>query len=346
MKKLLKAAVSGAMLLLMAGALTACGKSGKEETVQANNEVESTPPPMQEYTSEEDTEVYDEMEDEQFITEEICSLYNEYLQEGISEDELEALLDSMYQVSIDEAKSIFEENAEELGYGEVLALANIPYFEASEEIKNASLSQFKFQVADMNLGMFTKMSDCMEQIENSELPLTYDYNPDKLIIDGSADSVTVYLGEEPYLSLLAVNFVEDAWVKGETLPIKECIVNSIEIKDYSNVYYAGGIPALDMGISRDEYDALVQEDFGELMPNIERRELISNGHYQIEYAFKNSFSHGYVLACEGFARECSDYTYTAQFDDTGTSLEKIEMLTPDTVPNFANLGEDNIVIER
>lgn len=248
---------------------------------------------------------------------------------------------------MEEAASLYEESAEDLGFSaeEIDLAQTVKHFEAMDEIKNASMRQFKFQAADMILGMYTSVADCMEQVENSELPFTYEYNPDKLMSLQQGAEIEIYLADEVYMTLWA-NAAPRNSETTDTRSLKECVVYNIELEDYSNVYYAGGIPAMGSGISLQEYDELMQEDFADIMDDINRGEQGQSDNYYVEYSF-SARSH-YVLECGGAAKPCSDYTYQAYFDETGTSLERLELYhnAGFIVGRVGGVWDDDIIVER
>lgn len=237
--------------------------------------------------------------------------------------------------------------------------AEIPYFEATDEIKNASMHQFKLQIADMVFDTFSKVSDCMEEFENSELPFTYEYNPDKLIpMKDSGFSgdiiIDVYLNDKLYIQLYTINAPQTAGDR-ETRALKDCVVYGMDLKDYSNVYYAGGIPAMDSGLSLKEFDELMLEDFNEFFGDMaDRAELLNSPDtytilYKTRKRYNTSTGGNYIFECNGAANVATGYYYEAVFDETGTNLDLLALKHDYfSYYKFQNDGvyEDDIIIER
>lgn len=344
-RKVLVAGLAATIVLSM----TACGSSKKQETVQVQD-VQGEE--LQNAVQENDEEWVEDEETEDFVEEEtgeepivICELYLSYLLGELSEEEVGEELEIL-GVSLEEAATIYEESAEDLGFSEEEAnlAQTVKHFEAMDEIKNASMRQFKFQVADMILGMFTGVSDCMEQIESSELSFTYEYNPDKLMTFRDGYFIDIYLGDEVYMTLKVKNLPRSP-LEQVTRPLKECIVYDIELNDYSNVYYAGGIPAMGNEISYQEYDELMQEEFADIMDEITRSESSQGNNFYVSYSFKLN-SH-YVLEYYGATKDCYDFVYQACFDETGANLETFKLLhSSEFAGNIGGIQDDDIIIER
>ena len=202
----------------------------------------------------------------------------------------------------------------------------IPHFEATDEIKNASMQQFKVQVADMVFDSFHKVPDYIEKIENSELPFTFEYNPDKLVPVRNSADIEIYLHNELYMTLHAVNAarsLEDS----ETRTLSESIVCWVEYNDYSNIYYAGGIAAVDGGISAAEFDERMQTDLNYFIErnDILRSEHIQEDSYHIDYDFTSRIGSTPVLECDGAVQQWRSYTYRAVFNETGTELKSLKL---------------------
>lgn len=228
----------------------------------------------------------------------------------------------------------------------------IPHFEATDEIKNASMYQFKIQVADMIFESFYRVSDYMEKIENSALPFTHNYNPDKLITitqpGYETEKIEIYLNGELYMRLIAGNPDKSKDDK-ETRPLKDCMVCNIKFYDNSNVYFAGGIPALDSGMSIAEFDSIMQEGytapFGDDMTY--RVENTQENSFVITYGSNNC---NHFLECDGAIRSAGDYKYVAYFDETGTNLKLLKLDGGYAMAGLYrwsdNIKDSNIIIER
>ncbi len=345
---MIKKALFSGLIVIMTISMTACGTSGKQEEKQ-EDEVQETVVQQEESDIaevENEEEGYIE-EDESFYIEEICYMYNDYLLGNITEEEM-ADVEEIYGVTIDEAESIFMENADAFGFGESLAVAERPYFEATEEIKNANLMQLKMQVADMMLEQYMNVADCIEQIENSKLPFSYEYNPDTLVSGDSAyKTIEVYLDGEKYMKINVCNPPRYFGDK-ETRKLSDCVAYYIEVVDYSNVYYAGGLPALDGGITREEFDTLIQNNYGDLSEKINKYETTGNG-YQVTYRMSGYPVHlsNYLLQCDDATVYHMSYFYRAQFDETGQNLQKVTIESSgESLWNKKDINEGDVIIER
>lgn len=202
----------------------------------------------------------------------------------------------------------------------------IPHFEATDEIKNASMGQFKLQVADMVFDSFCQVSDYIEKIENSELPFTFEYNPDKLVPVWNRTDLEIYLHDELYMTLHTVN-AGRSFEDQETRTLNESFVYWIDFNDYSNIYYAGGIAAVDDRMSAAEFDERMQTDLNYFIERNElsRSEYIQEDSYHIDYNFEYRGLGQSVLECDGAAQQCCYYKYRAVFNDTGTKLESLKL---------------------
>lgn len=346
LRKTLITGIAVTMMLVM----TACGGSKEQEASKMNN-VQNENIPNGNPTVQ--TAAADNADDMSY--DDICQVYFDYRTGTTTEEDFEDYMQSI-NMTLEEIEAVFEQHGglliDELAMIEADSPTEIPHFDATDEIKNATMQQFKFQAADMVFTSFSRLTDCLEQIDNSTLPFTYEYNPDKLMDIERKAEIDVYLNNELYLTLCAGNprrFHDD----GETRLLKECIVYEIRLEDYSNVYYAGGIPAMDSGLSVAEFDELMQEDLGSLIENnyVKRDNNILGDpyHYHVYYEFRYKMSSALVLECDNAAQKCSYYTYQGTFDEAGTSLESL-------ILNYKNLNgwdfetfglsDDDIIMER
>lgn len=339
-----KALISG-LVAVMALSMSACGKSKGQEPSQVKDVPSEN---VQNENAPNETVSEDDAED--IVNDEICQIYFDYSTGVLSEKDTINYLQSM-NVTLDEAAAIFDQYGGFLAEELAMAEADMPpYFEAADEIKNASMLHFKLQAADMVFSSFSKVSDCMEKIENSELSFTYEYNPDKLMPQHGGSNIDIYLNDELYMTLKARNAPMSSEDK-ETRALKDCIVCWIDMKDFSNVYYAGGIPAMDSGISVAEFDELMQKDLGSLMENkqVKRDERLYNSDsYLVRYSFTYAL-YNYVLECDGAVQSSHNYAYWGIFDETGTKLQKLT-LEYDPINNWDyqsyGIQDKDIIIER
>lgn len=363
LKKALIMGLAAAMALSMA----ACGSPKKQETsltkdaetqnVQAQNMQDENI--QNEAARPDDAENIPEDNDTDY---EICRIYFNYRTDILSGEEAEEQLQD-FGVTLDEAEEIFNHYDGEAAEDIAMMRSSIPmHFEPTDEIMNATLTQFKLQVADMVFDSFSKVSDCMEKIENSELDFTYDYNPDKLVPFSSPGSgstqIEIYLNGELYMKLCAYN-VDRTPDDRTTCALKDCMLMYIELNDYSNSYYAGGIPAADSEMSAAELNSLFEksyaDSFGEDI-TIQRNEIAKDDEYSINYFPTVPYSgmedgylgHRYILECDGAAERAASYHYEATFDESGTYLKKLELFWgTHGQHNWSDeVREDSIIIER
>lgn len=352
---MLKKALIMGLAATMALSMAACGSPKKQEAsltkdaetqnVQAQNMQDENI--QNEAVRPDDAENIPEDNDTDY---EICLIYFNYRTDILSEEEAEEQLQD-FGVTLDEAAEIFNHYDGEAAEDIAMMRSSIPmHFEPTEEIMNASMHQLKFQVADMVFTSFSRVTDCMEQLENSEMPFVYEYNPDQLIPCSSFSDIKIFLNGELYMKLYVTNPKRSEGDK-ETRTLKECIANRIELFDYSNVYYAGGIPALNSGISSAEYDERMQNDLQLFIENnkVERKESIVDNRYCISYNFLYTSKEQYVLECDGIHQAYDSYNYYAAFNETGTKLESLQLILDPShsgyLPNN-NSFTTYIVIER
>lgn len=321
-----KALITG-LAAMMAFSMAACGSPKKQEaslTKDAETQNVQDENIRNEAARPDDTENIPEDNDTNY---EICLIYFNYRTDILSEEQAEEQLQD-FGVTLDEAEDIFNhydgESAEDID----MMRSSLPvHFEPTDEIMNASMHQLKFQVADMVFTSFSRVTDCMEQVENSELPLVYEYNPDRLIPCGSFSDIEISLNGELYMKLYVTN-PNRSEEDNETRTLKECIANRIELFDYSNVYYAGGIPAINSGMSSAEYDERMQNDLQLFIENdrAARKENINENRYCISYNFLYNAKEQYVLECDGIHQAYDSYKYYAIFNETGTKLESLRLI--------------------
>lgn len=327
LKKKLLTGIIAVMIL----SISACGSSKEQKTTKTQNA--KTENIQRETVS--DKEVRNETIPEDVSDEmnkyEICMTYFNF-RSGLEteEDTIDHL--QILGVTLDEAEVIFEQYGgdfmEELAQIEADAPTDIPYFDATEEIKNASMQQFKFQVADIVFSSFSTLTDCIEQIENSTLSFTCEYNPDKLMPIQDKAHIEVYLNNELYMTLEVGNPRRTSDDE-TTRTLKEGIVYNIILNDYSNVYYAGGIPAINAGISVAEFDELMQKDLNSMIED-KTMSRIDNiygdpNHYYLYYQFTTPLNR-IVLECDNAAQNCCNYKYKAMFNESGTELESFMLV--------------------
>lgn len=335
LKKTLTAGLAAIMMLSM----TACGGSKEQEVSKmenVQNENVQNENVQNENAQNENvpdgnapaqTAAADDMDEMSY--DEICQAYFDYRTGVTAEEDFEDYMQDI-NMTLDEIEAVFEQHGgylkNELAMIEADSPVGIPHFDATDEIKNASMQQFKFQTADMVFTSFSRITDCLEQIDNSTLPFTYDYNPDKLMTICSRTEMEVYLNNELYMTL-GIGNPRREHDDENTRPLKECIVYHIELEDYSNVYYAGGIPAMDSGLSVAEYDELMQKDLNSLIESnyVTRTDRVYGDpdHYHVYYDFDLHFGENLVLECDNASQLCAYYTYQGTFDEAGTRLETL-----------------------
>ena len=110
-------------------------------------------------------------------------------------------------------------------------------FECLEEIKTASPESGLVQVDDMILQYGCKVSDVIEDIENSKSSFEYldDYNENELVISNEGVGIIFLKEADRYFEIIAEN------VTDETISLKDCVVVKIVTCKAArgNVFYAG-----------------------------------------------------------------------------------------------------------
>lgn len=141
------------MSALLAVSLTACGGDApKQEEVKqeaTQNEAEDNGSAVEETKEDENSEQGFSDGDLRAITFE----YHSYLQGAVSEEDLEIDM-SMYNLSIEEAKTVYEEHGAEYGYVN---------YEPSEEILNSNLGDSIMQFGDVVVNFPCTLGEFMEQ---------------------------------------------------------------------------------------------------------------------------------------------------------------------------------------
>lgn len=141
------------MSALMVTSLTACGgDTPKQDEVKqeaTQNEAEDNGSAVEETKEDENSEQGFSDGDLRAITFE----YHSYLQGAVSEEDLEIDM-SMYNLSIEEAKTVYEEHGAEYGYVN---------YEPSEEILNSNLGDSIMQFGDDVVNFPCTLGEFMEQ---------------------------------------------------------------------------------------------------------------------------------------------------------------------------------------
>lgn len=255
---LTKKFLAGGLALVMVLGITACGKSGKEETELVNNEVESTPPQMEEYTPEEEYMPEDLGIEEDFANEEICAIYYAYMFGEASESEISETLE-FYGKSLDDAKAIFDEHGEEYGY---------KIYEMSEEIKNSKIGDDIMQVGDSIIHFPCTLGEMLDSTGG------------ELITDGVSKANRAFQEEYMYPCAESLDTFFDwdsckyAMIKtpdesflycslsipsdGEIERARDAYVKRV-LTGSNNVYLAGGIHT---GLSMEEVDEVFSANIG------------------------------------------------------------------------------------
>lgn len=225
--------------------LTACGSSDKKEASQPNNEEESTSM----IVVKPDSELSDEMEEDLYNPEEICALYYDYIYGLIPEAEYLETLEAVFETNPDDAKSIFEEYGDELGY---------KIYEMSSEIQNSKVGDQIIQIGDVVVEFPCTVEELIEltggelidpaNVKNTyrifkELSLYSQY--DTLEVLGQGGNILLKTSDN---SILYCGLKGD----GELHRAKELYINTIRTGS-NNVFLAGGIHT---GLSMEEIDAI------------------------------------------------------------------------------------------
>lgn len=230
--------------------LTACGDSKKETSAQADADIQSTLPQMEENIPEEEDFPEDSEIEEDFANEELCAMYYDYMFGNLSEDEFSEALE-FYSKSIDDVKVVFDEHGEEFGY---------QIYEMSDEIKNSKVCDQIMQIGDTVVNFPCTLGEFIE-ITGGELVSTdglssIDRAFEDIYLYRSAESLDTMLEgghamvrtpDESYLYCTLLHSKDEGLLRAEDFYIYEIITGS------NNVFLSGG---LHTGLSMDEIDEL------------------------------------------------------------------------------------------